>query len=489
MAKKAILFMAFGLFVFSGFAQAITARVISKNNGGPIAYASVKTGAHSGVISNDEGYFTIQNQNAPITISCMGYQNRTLSVQQIQESNFTIELADAVNQLSEVLISNKIPNADSIIAEVRRNISKNYDYDLNRHPIFRRNSEQTNFENLDFEIEKASHISKTNIEKLNANMHTLSQKIRESDMVHFTDIKGELATFNLDSSKLSVQKATKLLDYKNDLSIEDIQQKAQNLVLTYLDTTKTYKLKSGIFKIEDSLSLTDEVLKENNKNEFEVKHLNNDTRHLLRHAQFFENSFLNKITDSNLYEFTFEDITQSNNEPTYIIQFEPRRGKSKHAGKIYVSHSTYAITRLDYGFYKNRHGSKLNLKLLLGVKYIANVDEGTLLFEKNAQNIYHPKYIKQTTGSYFYVSRDLKLIENSTAKHKIGLTFKIEGRNTIKKEMLFSQNSKLSQSEFANIEQTKKGEYQILSKFDKTLWESEDTLEPPEEMKAFEVND
>ncbi len=489
MAKKAILFVVFGLFGFLGFAQAITARVISKNNGGPIAYASVKTGEHSGVISNEEGYFSIPEQSGSITISCMGYQNRTLSIKQIRESHFTIELADAVNRLSEVFISNKTPNADSIMAEVRRNISKNYDYDLNRYHIFRRNSESVDFENLNFEIEKASHISKKNIEKLNADMHALSKKIRESDMVHFTDFKAELATFNLDSSKLTVQKATKLLDYKNDLSIEDIQQKAQNLVLTYLDTTKTYKLKTGIFKIEDSLSLKDEEFKEQHKNEFELKHLNSDTRHLLKHAQFFENSFLNKITDSDLYEYTFEDITQSNNEPTYIIQFEPRRRKSKYAGKIYVSHATYAITRLDYGFYKNRHGGKLNLKLLLGVKYIANVDEGTLLFEKNDQNIYHPKYIKQNTGSYFYVSRDLKLIENSTAKHKIGLTFKIEGRNTSKKEMLFTQNSKLTQSEFSNIKQTEKGEYQVLSKFDKTLWESEDTLEPLAEMKAFEVND
>lgn len=486
MFKRCILTIVFGLFGFLGFAQAITARIVSESNGEPIPYASIKTGNYSGVISNDEGYFSIRKQDEPITISCMGYQNKTLSVEQIQESNFTIELADAVNQLREVFISNKKPNADSVIAEVSRHINKNYDYELNRYHIFRRNSEHVDFENLNFEIEKASHISKSNIEKLNADLHALSKKIRESDMVHFTDFKGEFATLDIDSSKLSVQKATKLLDYKNDLSIEDIQKKAQNLVLMYLDTTKTYKLKTGIFKIEDSLSLKDEEFKENNKNEFELKHLNDDTRDLLKHSQFFENSFLNKLTDSNLYEYTFENITQSNNEPIYIIQFKPRRGKSKYAGKIYVNHTSYAITRLDYRYYKNRHGGKINLKLLLGVKYIANIDEGTLLFEKNAQNIYHPKYIKQTTGSYFYVSRDLKLIENSSTKNKIGLTFKIEGNNSSKEEILFTENNKLSQSDFTHIEQPQKGAYQILSKFDQTIWDSEATLEPLEEMKAYD---
>mgnify|MGYP000173919412 CR=1 FL=1 len=42
--------------------------------------------------------------------------------------------------------------------------------------------------------------------------------------------------------------------------MDDIQEKAQKIVLSYLDTTKTYKLKSGMFKIEDSLSLKEDVL-------------------------------------------------------------------------------------------------------------------------------------------------------------------------------------------------------------------------------------
>ena len=40
-----------------------------------------------------------------------------------------------------------------------------------------------------------------------------------------------------------------------DFSIDDVQERAQKLVYKYLDTTTTYKLKSGLFKIEDSMSL------------------------------------------------------------------------------------------------------------------------------------------------------------------------------------------------------------------------------------------
>ncbi|MFL1011168.1 carboxypeptidase-like regulatory domain-containing protein [Flavisericum labens] len=484
--KKIITNIALGLIYFSGFSQSITARLVSNENDKPIPYASIKTGEHTGVISNEEGYFTIKNQIKTITISCMGYKNKILSTKDIKASNFIIKLSEATNQLSEVYISNKIPNADSIIAQVRQNISKNYDYELNKHSIFRRSSNYANFESLEFEIEKASHVSKKNIKKANADLRTLSQKVRESDMVHFTDFKGELYAFNQDSSKLNVQKATKLIDYKNDFSIEEIQENAQNIVLTYLDTTKTYKVKTGIFKVEDSLSLNGEDFKDDDKNEFELSNLNDETRALLGKAQFLDESFLSNITDKKHYEYTFKDATISNNELNYIIHFEPRRGKSKYTGTLYVSDSTYAITRVDYNYYKKRHGGKVNLKLLLGIKYIANVSEGTLLFERHTNNMYQPKYIKHTSGSYFYVSRDLKFIENSTAKNKIGFSFKIEGSNANKEEILFTENSKLSLGDFETINQEKKGTYQILNKFDQTLWESDETLEPLEEMKAFE---
>ncbi|MEL0456990.1 carboxypeptidase-like regulatory domain-containing protein [Flavobacteriaceae bacterium SZ-1-7] len=482
-----VLAMAFGTcFCFS---QSITAKLIDKNNGNPITYATIKTGEFTGVISNEEGYFTINLDNASsmVTISCLGYQNKTLSIQEIKNSGLVIELAEAVNQLAEVYLSNKEPNADSIIAKVKRNISKNYDYELNKYHVFRRNSDYVDFKSLAFEIEKASHVKKKNIEQANTDLMALSKKIRESDMTHFTDFKGELYSFNLDSSKLIVNKATKLIDYKNDFSIEDVQTKATQIMLTYLDTTKTYKVKTGIFKVEDSLSLKDEDFEKEEKNEFNITNLNNETRNMLRKTQYCNNSFLSNILDSDLYEYAFEYMTINNDKLTYVINFEPRKGKAIYTGKIYVADSTYAVTRLDYNFYKNRHGGKLNLKLLLGVKYIANVSEGTLLFEKNKNNTYHLKYLKETEGSYFYVNRDLKFIENSRAKNKIGFSFKIEGDNRSKKELLFTDNSKLTLNDFASIKQDSIAPYKVLDRFEDTLWQDDETLEPLQEMKAFGV--
>lgn len=488
--KYLYIFISISLFCFNGFAQNITAQLIDKNTKSPIPYATIKTGEYSGIISNEEGFFTLNTDDGhlmTVTVSCLGYQSKTLSILDIEQSNFLIALEEAINQLSEVYISNKSPNADSIIAKVKARVTHNYKTELHQYNIFHRATNYVNFGELKFEIDKASHVSKKNLEKANANLSALSKKIHESDIKHFTDFKGDLYSLHKDSSKLVVSKATKLIDYKNDFSIEDIQEKAQNIVLTYLDTTKTYKVKTGIFKIEDSLSLSDEDFKEDKKEVFTVKFLNQEAKALLRRAQFYENSFLNTLLDAHLYEYTFKGVTYDNSQLTYIINFEPRKGKAKYTGTFFISEDSYAITKVDYHYYKNRHGSKFNLKLLIGVKYIENVSEGTILFEKNSQNIYQPKYIKRSKGSYFYVNRGLKFIENSSAKNKVSFDFTLEGDNREKEELLITQNKSLSLEDFAAIKQQEKVPYKILSKFEKATWENDATLEPTQEMKAFKV--
>ena len=473
---------------FSALSQNITAKLIDKTTKQPIPYANIKTGKYAGVISNDEGFFTVSSieDTKTISISCMGYKDKILSIKDIKLLDLIIELEEAINQLDEVYISNKAPNADSIIARVKAKLSENYNYDLNQYDIFHRTTDHVDFKSLEFEIDKASHVKKKQLEGVNNSLNALVTQVKNSNMVQFADFKGKVFTLDKDSIKLEVEKATELLDYKNDFSIDNIQEKMQKIILTYLDTTKTYKLKTGLFKIEDSLALNDDEFKEDNKNEYEVSYLNRETKSLLKHSQFYKNSFLNKILNTDLYDYTFKDVGYNNGELTYVISFLPRKGKAKYTGKIYVADDTYAVTRADYTYYKNRHGDKINLRLILGVKYNSNVSKGTMIFEKDSTNIYHPKYIKRTTGSYFYVSRPLKFIENSDNRYKVAFDFKIEGDNSTKEELLITKHQQLTFLDFQAERQAEKTPIIKLSKYEKTIWEDEGILEPSLEMKAFD---
>ncbi|SDB39254.1 CarboxypepD_reg-like domain-containing protein [Flavobacteriaceae bacterium MAR_2010_188] len=470
--------------------QNITAKVVDKTSKQPIPYASVQTAEHSGTMTNEEGFFSINQENVKndrITISCMGYVNKTVTLAQLKQHNNLILLDEGVNQLAEVYLSNRKPNADSIIARVKRNLSKNYNSQNLNQELFYRETTYTDFEDLDLEIEKASHVKQQKLDQANSSLDSLGREVKKNRMIFFKEFKGNLLTCSKDSTKLNVLKATKLVDKKKDFSIESIQEKTQEIILQYLDEDKTYKLKSGLFTVEDEMSLND--LKEKNKEEEKAVYsqgdLRSSTKGLLNNSQFYNDSFLNQLLDSNLYEYEFVNVSYINQDLIYIVDFLPDRSKSKYAGRLYINDKDYAIIKADYSYSEGKRGSKLNLKLLLGVKYIENLKQGTIIFQQDSTLGYQPNYIKEESGSYFYVSRPLKFIENSISKNKVSLDFVIEGDLKNKKELLFSTVTALDNVEFKNYTEPKEIPYLLLSQYDSSIWKNTEVLEPLSEMKDY----
>jgi len=474
------------LFSISLLAQNITAKIIDKNTKLPIPYAAVKIDEFNGVISNEEGFFTLNSKNkGQITITCLGYKSKTLSIDELVSLNNVISLEEALNELNTVYISNKRPNPDTIIGRVKKRLKENYDNNLYKHEVFSRETAYVDFENLNFEVEKASHIKKKNLDLANSSLDSLTKAIINSKTIHFKDFKGDLFVNNPSDTKLVVYKAAELLDQKNSISFEEVQQKGQNIMLKYLDTTLTYKLKTGLFKIEDSLSLKDESSKKLDKNEYETNNLKGNVNSILELSQFDDNSTLTNILDNDLYEYSLEDVSYYNNELIYVVRFKPDRSRSKYTGRLYITDESYAITKADIEFAEGKRGEKFNLKLLLGVKYIENVYKATLIYRKNAENKYELQYAKNEEGSYFYVSRPLKFIENSPQKNKTSFDFTIEGNIVSKKELLITSSSKISTSVFESIKPEKTVPYVKLDKYDPSIWGEDRTLEPLEEMKQF----
>lgn len=487
--KRTLIFISIFLIGTVVFSQNITVHIIDKKTNEPVQFANIKTGKYSGVISNEEGYFTIidTDKDSTLEISCLGYKNKNITIKDITSLNFVIALEESINELNTVYISSEKPNANDIILKARQHLSENYENKLYKHEIFSRETAFMDFDKLDFEIEKASHAKKKNLESANNSLDSLSKAIINSKTKHFKDFKADLFVDDSLKTKLVVHKATELLDQKNNLSIEEIQKRAQDVILKYLDTTLTYKLKTGLFKIEDSLSLNDneDKDKEKNKNEYDVGGLKSQAASLLKRSQFYDNSFLSKILDADLYDYSLQDVSYFNNELIYIINYKPSRSKSKYSGKLFITDSTYAITKVDFDFADGKRGKKVNLKLILGVKYIENMRKGTVIFQKDSLNKYHPQYIKFEEGRYFYVSRPLKFIENSPEKNKTSFDFTIEGNILTKQELLLTNNTKISLDPFDKITEEKTVPYIKLHKYDASIWKQDQTLEPLTEMKEF----
>ncbi|MDG5491935.1 DUF5686 and carboxypeptidase regulatory-like domain-containing protein [Psychroserpens sp. SPM9] len=473
-------------------AQELSAKIIDKTTSEPVPFVAIQTAEFKGVISNEEGVFIIDLDDVDantIELSCLGYQTLTISIDDIKSSGYKILLAPAINELNTVYLTNTRPNVDSIIARARRNLKTNYKSDSLNYNFFYRETSYIDFKNLDFKVNKASHFKKRQLEDANESLSRMANDIKNGNFVYFNDYSGNLLVKDKAHQKLNIEKATKIINSNKDISLENIQEKAQNIVLRYLDTTQTYKLKTGLFKIEDSLALTNENDKNENPNEVDTENLRKSTASVLSKSQLGNTSMLTKVLNTDNYEYSLKNASLLNDEMVYLIEFKPRRSRANFTGHLYITEDSYAILKIDYRYAKGKRGEKVNLRLILGIKYIENVNQGTIIYRKNDQNLYEPRYIKSESGEYFYLNRPLKFIENSADRNKTAFNFKIEGNTVSREELLFSDISKLEPSDFDSFNEHKSVTFETLRKYDANVWTGKETLAPTTELKTFDAEE
>ena len=228
-----ILFLVFSIQVFS---QEITAQLVNADQN-PIAFATIKTAKNKGVISNEEGFFTINIEDISdnsIEISCLGFTSKTISIEDLKNSNNIIVLEEFIDELNKVFVSNAKLNADDIIRNANNNLSKNYKNEGVNYNLFFRNTSYVDFSRLEFKIKKATGFRKKQLKDVNLSLDSLAQSIKNSNAIFFRDYVSDLMINNKGDSKLKVHKATTLIDKNKNFSLDNVQEKAQKLILKYL---------------------------------------------------------------------------------------------------------------------------------------------------------------------------------------------------------------------------------------------------------------
>jgi len=474
-------------FCFVGHSQIVKGK-ITNGNSEPVPFATIQIGPDYGVISNDEGNFSIVTSNFKatdsVTISCLGYEKIGLQLKEFKSKDYILN--DAVNELSEVYITDRKLGVDSIMYYVNANLKKNYQIDLQAYKFFGRRTEYINGKSADFEIEKSSNFKKKQLEAFNKDFDALEYSLLNNKSKQYTDIVATLNIRDASSAKLDVEKAVKLLDQKNDQSIEKVAEKGNDIVLKHLDKNKIYTVKSGLFKISDSVSLDNREDKMGDSIS-SVNNIRNATFGIIKNNSLInEEPALDFVSDTKKYRYELEDLTFLNDEIVYIINFKPRKSSAKYTGTMYISNQTFAVIRADYMFYENRIGEKLNLRLLLGIKYIEKNRKGSVAYKKREDGIYYPYYISEQVDRYFYVNRPIKFIDNAS-NDKVAFNFKIEGTFKERSEILALEVVGITNSDYDNTTETKKIDYINLKKYDPSIWSDYNVLEPLEEMKEFKI--
>lgn len=472
---------------FQLFAQQFSAKIIDAKTQESIPFATIQNSDTSGVISNEDGIFNINLNGAKtLSFSCMGYESESITVETIKNNNYIVSLKEAVNQLGTVYLNQSKPHTDSIIARALANIPKNYKFNLHKYNLFYRQKNGFNFKKLNFDIDKATGYRKKALQDANNSLDSLSRVITDSKSVHFIDLLGDLSVRTKDTSKLEITKATMLLDKKNNFSVEGVQKKAQAIVFKYLNKEATYKVKTGLFKVEDSLSFED-LKAEEQKTDTTVstRSMRYSIFDILKSANLQDNTMTKAFLNTDLYDYTFKDITYFNDDLIYIIDFTPDRSKAKYSGTLYITADTYALVKADYSFAKGKRGEKLNLRLLFGIKYINNLHKGTILFQKKNSH-YYPRFISEETGQYVYLHRPFKFSENES-RNKVKFDVLVEGTVLNRNELLINNTEFIDLQQFNEVNEIKETKYEELQRYKPELWKAYNVLEPLEDMKNFTV--
>lgn len=478
------------LFLISlpGTSQTLSGTVIDKETQETIPFTNVLIGESYGVITNDEGQFNIAvdrfQSTDSLIFSFMGYARHAVAIKDFDQQ--PIFLIPTIDSLDEVYLIDQNLDPLTILEKVNKNISKNHVEQPQKWTIFERSKTTSTIKDLDFKISKAGFIDKKTLKELNKDLETSSQQSKNRTSNIYLDIYFDLYKNSENDVKFSYKKGTKLVNRDQNTSMENIQSRAMMTIAEKLQSSNSFKVRSGIIPLGDSIMINTMFI--STKDSLNLKTKEEDLSRTLNDFGFGKDSDFDFITDYKKYKYTITKVFSYKNRMVYALDFKPNRSSANYTGELYVSADTYAIQKVNYKLADGKKGRKVNLKLLLGIKYEQLEKEVLVIFHKNLAGVYSPKYIKTQTRDYTYFDRSLSFIENAPRKERMKLKLGIlsEAIVTQEDEILIIDTESISESKFSNLKQDENVLIETISKYDPEIWAQYNIISPNQAIKDFE---
>jgi len=484
-----------GLLVFLIFigvkAQTITSKVVDKKTNEPIPYATIQLSEYNGIITNEEGDFsvTFENKNPKtdsIYISSMGYEKIGLATNEVIDS--IVHLTPKAIELNSVYVSNKNLSIEEIIDNVKERLTENYDIGLSQKRLFFRQSDFSNVKKMNVDFKKST------IEELDKKLIDSAVSIIPRKSQYYTETLCDLYG-DIESRKMNIIKAAELYDKNNQLSLDAMSKRMEDIFKKNVKPDSYLKIKSGFFgtKVqvdsilaanEEANEAKDELDKKEDKSQF-LKYKKSKINDLLASLFYNEDAKSNFINKSGRYTFKLKDYTNIGEHSVYIIDFAPKRSED-FKGTLYVNTEDFAVVRVDYENVKLLKNFKL-----LGLQFQDKQYRAKMLFAKGSNQKYSLKYLEMLRGTYFGIDRPLKIIEKN--KHVKGkrkqneLAVEIDAGigNLTKYEIVVFDSKSLTKSDYDNSKENNAIKPEYLSKYDPQFWQGYNIIEPNTAIKQF----
>lgn len=488
---KQSLFILSLLSTIAATAQSFSAKVIDEKTGEPIPFATIETGENEGVITNENGVFTISENNErqpqdSIYISSLGFARKGVLLQHITEGIIALEPKEF--EIKEVFLSNKPLDSEEIIERVKENLERNYNTGLSQKKIFFRQSDFNKMNKIDFGFQESS------IEELNKELMDSIALILPKSSSHYTEIAGNMYG-NYKTPKLYIDKAAELYDKSEDISQEGLTKRLEKIFKENIKPDSYLKIKSGFFgtkiDLEEGESQDGKVIQiktgDSEDEQTLQQNLKRRITYIYKQLFFNEDSELDFLDKSNRYIFELKDYSYIDEASVYVITFTPK-GKKDFKGVLYVTTDDFAIVRLEFDNVR-----PLKTFGMFGVSYKRSIFKGKMLFGKDQNGNYAPRYIEIEDGSSFGIERPLKVIEKNKhvkgrrKQNELSLELSIQGASRVKYELVVFTSEAISEGTYNAAPENPKVKATYLSSYDPTFWKDYTIMEPNKAIQTFKV--
>jgi len=495
---KLTFFLFIASFCYKGNSQNYQAALKDFDTKEIIPYASILYARNNGVITNEEGKFNLdlsKIKQDSIYISSVGYLKKGFAVNNLKDS--IIYLKGAIENLDLVYLTKKKHSAEEIMEFVASKIDSNYNATLTNQKIFYRQSYITKVNLFDMKIKESSipEIDKKLLDSIKLLIPKRTDHYNEMLGNYYTDTK---------SKKLIITKAAELYDKNVNLSMEGISTKLEKIFTENVKSNSYLKIKSGIFgtKVQvDSILAENKESKElqeklkskdslanNDSSKMKLLHVKRSINNLYSSLFYKEDPAFNLIDKINRYQYTLNGFTLVNDEPCYIIHFEPK-GSKEFKGTLHINVNDYAIVQMDY-----RNVKSLKDFSLLGISYSEDLYASKVFFRKKDNN-YIPYFIQLEKGMSFGIKRPISIIEKNkhvkgrNKQNEVALKIEIKIDELERFEYLVYETSKINQKVFDELIENKKFKANYLQKYDADFWADEHIVAPNNVIQRFSINE
>lgn len=438
--SKRIPFFLLMFISFKTFTQEISGKILSKNTKSPIENVSIISDLKTGTTTDKNGNFTISiNKIKNLHFSFLGFEPKTILVDDLKKMNYTIYLSESTNQLEEIKITSFVFSLDSLLKRTTNSMKKKYYDTIIQQEIYLVKKNKLNFKNLEVDLKTNKTKYSIDAKKMQTELNKLSEYILKKPLKSETDFKGIISSKKINSTYKDKKISFYISDFKEitghltydasqKKSFEELQKEFQMIISKNIHQENTFRVKSGLFKIEDSLSVNEKSFLNDSINfkSFKPSNIASFKTTAEKLATFFNHSDEKNFLNTIYYEHTLEKIRLIDNQKIYEISFKPRKTKSSYQGKLHINSSDFTISKISVSYADKKRGDHINLKLLLGVKFEENLHNLTIYYEKLNEEKIYTSYVKNEKSTYIYANRSFKFIENSNNKNRLKFNFKTE---------------------------------------------------------------